>query len=121
MKLKLISLQDVLRVAATILHPPIRSVASSPTSRLDGEAKNALIGKAFKFSTECSGAEGNGDAPDENAAPDEDEDDDEDDVRTSGIHAPATAKLKLVLNKLVNLIKTTMRKIAISLIEISEI
>ena len=103
MKLKLISLQDVLRVAATILHPPIRNVASSPASRLDGEAKNALI----VFSTRCSGAE--------------DANDDEDDVRIPGIHTAATAKLKLVLNKLKDLIKTTMRKIAISLIEISEI
>ena len=112
MKLKLISLQDVLRVAATILHPPIRSVASSPTSRLDGEAKNELmlIDETFIFvlSTGCrsteSNGEDNGDTPDDDAAPDEDddednnedddEDDDENDVRTSGNHAPATAKLK---------------------------
>ena len=54
MKLKLISLQDVLRVAATILHPPIR------TSRPDGEAKNTLIGEVFKLVGR--GTEG-GDAP----------------------------------------------------------
>ena len=87
MKLKLISLQDVLRVAATILHPPIRSAASSPTSRLDGEAENALIGEVFKFvlSTGCHGTE-DGDAPDT--------EDDKDDVRISGIHTATTAELK---------------------------
>ena len=85
MKLKLILLQDVLRVAATILHPPIRSAASSPTSRLDGEAKNTLVGR---------GTEGS-DAPDA----------DDDDVRISGIHTATAAKLKLVLSKLVDLIK----------------
>ena len=106
MKLKLISLQDILRVVATILHPPIESAASSPTSRQDGEAKNELmlIDETFIFvlstgcrSTESSG-EDNGNTPDDDAAPneydDEDEDDDENNVRTSGNHAPATAKLK---------------------------
>ena len=70
MKLKLILFQSVLRfrLLATILHPPIGSAASSPTSRLDGEAKNALIVEAFKFilSIECHGTDG----------PDDDSDDD---------------------------------------------
>ena len=72
MKLKLISLQDVLRVVATILHPTIRSVAGSPASRLDGEAKNALIGEAFKFVPNIGRGTEGGDA-----APDADDDADE--------------------------------------------
>ena len=96
MKLKLILFQSLLRfrLLATILHPPI-GAASSPTSRLDGKARNALIGKAFKFvlNTGCHGTDGHDDdAPDDDAV--DDEVDDKDDIWISGIQAPATAKLK---------------------------